>query len=108
MRNIFVQLFNRFSPLGLVLEMNVEQNEYLGDLTQDAGIRVQIEDKGKVPFPYEKGFSVGPGSATSVGIRKVRHDKETTLLVYNMYIRNNCILFRYDEIMIVPSSLLLR
>lgn len=108
MRNIFVQLFNLFFPLGLVLEMNVEQNEYLGDLTQDAGIRVQVEDKGKVPFPYEKGFSVGPGSTTSVGIRKVSHDKETTLLVYNMHIRNNCILFRYDEIMIVPSSLLLR
>ncbi|KAM7446204.1 hypothetical protein ABFA07_005421 [Porites harrisoni] len=73
--------FNKYSDLmaagpgpayGLVLEMNVEQNEYLGDLTQDAGIRVQIEDKGKVPFPYEKGFSVGPGSATSVGIRKVK------------------------------------
>ena len=87
--------------------MNVEQNDYLGDLTQDAGIRVQIEDKGKVPFPYEKGFSVGPGSATSVGIRKVSHDKETTLLVYNMYIWNNHIVFCYDEIMIVPCSLLL-
>lgn len=87
MRNIFAQLFSLFFPLGLVLEMNVEQNEYVGDLTHDAGIRVQIEDKGKVPFPYEKGFSVGPGSATSVGIRKVSHDcKETTLLVYNMYI----------------------
>lgn len=73
-------------PLGLVLEMNVEQNEYLGDLTRDAGIRVQIEDKRKVPFPYEKGFSVGPGSATSVGIRKVSYDKEINLLIYNMYI----------------------
>ena len=50
----------------------MEQNEYLGDLTKDAGIRVQIESPGKVPFPYEKGFSVGPGSATSVGLRKVR------------------------------------
>lgn len=70
--------------------MNVEQNEYLGDLTRDAGIRVQIEDKRKVPFPYEKGFSVGPGSATSVGIRKVSHDKEINLLIYNMYIWDNC------------------
>jgi len=55
----------------LVLEINVEQNEYIGDLTKDAGVRVQIENAGKVPFPYEKGFSVGPGSATSVGLRKV-------------------------------------
>jgi len=57
--------------LGLLLEINVEQNEYDGDLTQDAGIRVHIGKPGKVPFPYEKGFSVGPGTSTSVGMRKV-------------------------------------
>ena len=57
--------------LGLLLEINVEQNEYDGDLTKDAGIRVHIGKPGKVPFPYEKGFSVGPGTSTSVGMRKV-------------------------------------
>ena len=49
----------------------MEQNEYDGDLTKDAGIRVHIGKPGKVPFPYEKGFSVGPGTSTSVGMRKV-------------------------------------
>lgn len=53
------------------MEINVEQNEYVGQLTKDAGIRVHIGEPGKVPFPYEKGFSVGPGSATSVGMKKV-------------------------------------
>lgn len=53
----------------------MEQNEYVGDLTKDAGIRVQIESQGKVPFPHEKGFSVGAGSATSVGMRKVGRRK---------------------------------
>ncbi|XP_078371421.1 degenerin-like protein asic-1 isoform X1 [Oculina patagonica] len=57
---------------GLLVEINVEQNEYLGGLTKDAGIRVHIGSPGKVPFPYEKGFSVGPGSATSVGMKKVQ------------------------------------
>ena len=57
--------------LGLLLEINVEQNEYNGDLTKNAGIRVHIGKPGKVPFPYEKGFSVGPGTSTSVGLRKV-------------------------------------
>lgn len=57
--------------LGLLLEINVEQNEYDGALTRDAGIRVHIGKPGKVPFPYEKGFSVGPGTSTSVGMRKV-------------------------------------
>ena len=68
--------------LGLLLEINVEQNEYASDLTKDAGIRVQIENPGKVPFPYEKGFSVGPGSATSVGIRKVIEILENNLLKF--------------------------
>lgn len=49
----------------------MEQNEYNGELTKDAGIRVHIGKPGKVPFPYEKGFSVGPGSATSVGMKMV-------------------------------------
>ncbi|KAJ7385395.1 ligand-gated sodium channel [Desmophyllum pertusum] len=57
---------------GLLLEINVEQNEYNGELTKDAGIRVHIGKPGKVPFPYEKGFSVGPGSATSVGMKMVK------------------------------------
>ena len=57
--------------LGLLLEINVEQNEYNGNLTKNAGIRVHIGKPGKVPFPYEKGFSVGPGTSTSVGLRKV-------------------------------------
>lgn len=55
----------------------MEQNEYNGELTKDAGIRVHIGKPGKVPFPYEKGFSVGPGSATSVGMKMVRHSFET-------------------------------
>lgn len=54
------------------MEINVEQNEYIGDLTKDAGVRVHIGKPGKVPFPNEKGFSVGPGSATSVGMKRVR------------------------------------
>lgn len=55
------------------MEINVEQNEYVGELTKDAGIRVYIGEPGKVPFPYEKGLSVGPGSATSVGMKKVKN-----------------------------------
>lgn len=55
----------------MLLEINVEQNEYDGYLTRNAGIRVHIGKPGKVPFPYEKGFSVGPGTSSSVGMRKV-------------------------------------
>lgn len=70
--------------LGLLLEINAEQNEYASDLRKDAGIRVQIESPGKVPFPYEKGFSVGPGSATSVGMRKVPEILENNLLKFRI------------------------
>jgi hypothetical protein len=58
---------------GLVLELNIEDHEYLGELTEEAGVRVVLHEPGAMPFPYEEGFSVAPGMATSVGITKVRN-----------------------------------
>lgn len=57
---------------GLILELNTEQNEYLGQLTQEAGIRVVVSKQGKMSSPLEKGFSIAPGYSTSVGIRQVK------------------------------------
>ena len=37
----------------------------------EAGVRVLLHDQGVMPFPYEKGFSVTPGMATSIGFKKV-------------------------------------
>lgn len=58
---------------GLTLELNTEQHEYLGQLTQDAGIRVVVSKQGEMSSPLEKGFSISPGYSTSVGIRQVKY-----------------------------------
>jgi len=53
------------------LEINIEQDEYIGPLTPEAGIRVDISPQGAMPFPLDKGVSLAPGYATMIGLRKV-------------------------------------
>jgi len=53
------------------LELNVEQDEYIGALTPEAGIRMDISTQGEMPFPMERGVSLSPGYATMIGLRKV-------------------------------------
>ncbi|XP_028411225.1 degenerin deg-1-like isoform X2 [Dendronephthya gigantea] len=55
---------------GLSLRLNIQQEEYLRYVSDEAGVRVILHDQGMMPFPYLEGFSVGPGTATSVGIQK--------------------------------------
>ena len=55
----------------------MQQEQYIGALTVEAGIRVLLHDHGHMTFPYEEGFSVSPGMATSVGIKKVRSTPAT-------------------------------
>ncbi|XP_028418268.1 amiloride-sensitive sodium channel subunit alpha-like [Dendronephthya gigantea] len=55
---------------GLVLQLDIEENEYIGELSNEAGVRVVLHEQGVMHFPYEEGFSVAPGMATSVGITK--------------------------------------
>ena len=57
---------------GLALELNVEQDEYIGLLTPEAGIRMDISPQGEMPFPMERGVSLAPGYATMIGLRKVK------------------------------------
>jgi hypothetical protein len=57
---------------GLSIEIDTEQNEYIDQLTQDAGAVVQIFPRGQMPFPYEEGLSLAPGFSTSMGIRMVK------------------------------------
>ena len=65
------QLFS-LTLKGLNLEINIEQEEYMGALTPEAGIRVDISPQGEMPFPLDKGVSLAPGYATMIGLRKAR------------------------------------
>ncbi|KAL9986110.1 hypothetical protein ACROYT_G000190 [Oculina patagonica] len=76
--------------------MNIEQDEYFGELTEEAGIRIDISDQGEMPFPLEKGMSPAPGYATMIGLKRIlikradpggtyRCSKETSTDKYNVY-----------------------
>ena len=56
---------------GLKLELYVEQDEYIESLSDAAGMRILVHNQTEMPFPEDEGFSVSPGSKTSVGLGKV-------------------------------------
>ena len=47
----------------------INQDEYIGLFTQEAGVRVAIHKPHAVPFPEDHGFDARPGTLTSFGIR---------------------------------------
>ncbi|KAL9986114.1 hypothetical protein ACROYT_G000194 [Oculina patagonica] len=61
---------------GLNLELNVEQEEYIGVLSPEAGIKMDISTQGQMPFPLERGVSLAPGYATMIGLRKEMINRE--------------------------------
>ncbi|XP_068740274.1 amiloride-sensitive sodium channel subunit alpha-like [Montipora capricornis] len=61
---------------GLSLELNVEQDEYIGLMSPEAGIRMDISTQEEMPFPMEKGLSLAPGYATMIGLRKEKIVRE--------------------------------
>lgn len=67
---------NRGPSEGLNLEINIDQEEYIGQLTPQAGIRVDISKPGEMPFPLEKGVSLAPGYATMLGLRKIIKERK--------------------------------
>ncbi|KXJ19628.1 Amiloride-sensitive sodium channel subunit beta [Exaiptasia diaphana] len=60
---------------GLVLEIDVEQYEYIDQLTQDAGAIIHISPRGNMPFPFEEGIHLSPGFSTYLGMRLVQIKK---------------------------------
>lgn len=72
------------------MEINIEQDEYIGPLTPEAGIRVDISPQGAMPFPLDKGVSLAPGYATMIGLRKVICLLSDCLCVLNSSLKNLC------------------
>ncbi|XP_053382877.1 degenerin unc-8-like [Mercenaria mercenaria] len=89
---------NYAGPLmGLVLELNIEQDEYIAALSPDAGVRITIHPRGTYPFPEDDGISVPPGFKTSIGIAKTELTRlppphgdcgSSGLDVTNLYVRD--------------------
>jgi len=55
---------------GLRLRLMVQQNDYYGWVSEQAGLKVLIHHHETPPMVMELGFAVGPGSSTFVAVRK--------------------------------------
>ena len=51
--------------------MNIEQAEYLPNITSKAGVRVAVHPQSHFPFPEDVGVDVSVGMSTSIGLKKV-------------------------------------
>ncbi|XP_038045203.1 uncharacterized protein LOC119719784 isoform X2 [Patiria miniata] len=57
------------SRYGLRMTLFLEQSEYISIFGQEAGVRVAISPPGIRPNPTHHGFTVKPGTVTSIGLR---------------------------------------
>ena len=44
--------------------LNLDQDDYIREVTETAGVRVVIAQPGHVPFPEDVGFTASPGYST--------------------------------------------
>ena len=51
--------------------MDIEVDDYIIDLTDNAGIRLLIHNPYNMPFVEDEGLSLSPGRANLIGVRKV-------------------------------------
>ena len=64
-------MYTFLAIIGLALELNAQQAEYMDGITTTAGFKVVIHDPKVMPFPEDQGISISPGFESSVGIRVV-------------------------------------
>ena len=57
--------------LALQLELYLNVDDYIMELSDGSGIRVVIHDQHVMPLPEEDGFDISPDQKTSVEITKV-------------------------------------
>ncbi len=60
-----------FLCTGLQLIFNIDQDEYVGELAESAGVRVVLHPRHRMPFPEDEGLSISPGELTYVGVKLV-------------------------------------
>lgn len=69
---------------GLMLELYLEQDEYIPELTEAAGVLVTIHDQDVMPFPEDDGILVAPDAQTNIAITLVDSDKLN--FIYKSYL----------------------
>lgn len=56
---------------GISLVLRAEQQDHLPLLSTEAGIKVMVHKRDHTPFLEHRGFSIRPGTETTIGIREV-------------------------------------
>ena len=62
--------------------MNIELDEYIPQLTADAGVKVSITEPGEMPFPIYNSLSLAPGFQNEIALKRVNM---TDYSIYTMY-----------------------
>jgi len=57
--------------IGLSMTINVNQNEYIKQAGDTAGVVVVIRPQNQMAFPEDDGIIVSPGHATSIAVTQV-------------------------------------
>ena len=52
--------------------MNVNQDEYISQAGDTAGVRLVVLDQNQLAFPEDEGVTISPGFETLIGIKQVR------------------------------------
>ena len=56
------------------MTLNIDQNDYVSEAGTVAGVRVSVSAQNIMPFPEDDGLTVGPGYATSIGLKQVIYE----------------------------------
>ncbi|XP_044524565.1 amiloride-sensitive sodium channel subunit delta [Gracilinanus agilis] len=100
---------------GISLILKAEQNNHLPLLTTEAGVKVMIHAQNQVPFLEHQGFSIRPGTETTIGVRedevhrlggqyghctKDGQDVDVQLLYNSAYSMQACLYSCFQELMV--------
>ena len=69
--------------------VNIEQEDYVKEVGDTAGIRLVVHPQNRMPFPEDEGITVSPGHSTSIGLRQVSQgfSRETWVLYLKIIIK---------------------
>ena len=82
------------------MELFIEQDEYVAELTENAGVRVTIHDQEKMPFPEDDGLLISADHMTMLGLTLVRF---LLLLIHVFFVINQYAQSMFLKLLIVKS-----
>jgi len=64
---------------GLELTVNIDQQDYVKEAGDTAGMKLIVHSADRLAFPEYEGLTLSPGRTTSIGLRKVRQRRRRVL-----------------------------